>query len=198
MPDNSGLERRLSEIALSGVTPRLLLHCCCAPCASHVLERLSPVFNTTVLFYNPNIRPDEEYDKRETELRKLLSQAEYPNSVDMLACAYDAEAFDAVASPFRDEPEGGRRCRECFKLRLGETARRAREGGYGFFATTLSVGPRKDAALINEVGGAFAGVYGVEYLSSDFKKLGGYQRSVELSKRYGLYRQSYCGCCPGT
>jgi len=185
---------KIAEIELSGKTPRLLLHCCCAPCASYVLEYLSPYFAITILFYNPNIRPVGEYRKREAELNRLLSLAAYPNRVDMLPCVYDAEVFDAVALPFWEEPEGGRRCRECFDLRLRQTAKRARDGGYDYFATTLSVSPHKNAVVLNEVGNRMAEEYGVEYLDSDFKKRDGYKRSIILSKQYGLYRQSYCGC----
>ena len=174
--------------------PRLLLHCCCAPCASYVIEHLSPFFEITILYYNPNIFPGAEYNKRKVELNTLLSLAVYPNSVDILDCAYDSEAFEAVAMQFRDEPEGGQRCRECFMLRLGETAKRAREGGYDCFATTLSVSPHKDAALLNVIGDTLAREYGVEYYQSNFKKRDGYKRSIELSKKYGLYRQTYCGC----
>ena len=174
--------------------PRLLLHCCCAPCASYVLEYLSPFYQITILFYNPNIQPLEEHDKRAGELEKLLSLAEFPNHVNMLAVEYDAAAFEFAAIQFRDEPEGGRRCRACFELRLGETAARAGAGGYDCFATTLTVSPHKAASVINEIGGNLAVMHGVKYLDSDFKKRDGYKRSIELSKQYGLYRQSYCGC----
>ena len=188
------LDRQLADILSSGETPRLLLHCCCAPCASYVLEYLSPFFEISILFYNPNIFPEDEYYKRKAELQKLLSQASYPNRVDMLDCAYEPEAFAAVATPFLEEPEGGRRCRECFTLRLGETARRAKEGGYDYFTTTLSVSPHKDAAVLNEIGDKLAKEHGVGYLIADFKKRDGYKRSVNLSNQYGLYRQTYCGC----
>lgn len=173
---------------------RLLLHCCCAPCASYALETLSPLYRITILYYNPNIQPREEYDRREAEFQKLLSQATFPNIVDMLAADYDACAFETAAEPFWSEPEGGKRCRACFELRLGETAKRAKTEGYDYFATTLTVSPHKPASIINEIGGRMEDKYGVSYLHSDFKKRDGYKRSIELSKRYGLYRQSYCGC----
>ena len=185
-------------ILSSGITPRLLLHCCCAPCASYVIEYLSPLFLITALFYNPNIQAREEYDKRAAELRKLLMIAEYPSEVEMEISDYEAASFEDAAAPFWDEPEGGRRCRACFELRLGATASRAKKGGFEFFASTLSVSPHKNAALLNDIGGAFAEKYGVNYLHSDFKKRNGYSRSVELSKQYGLYRQNYCGCLPKT
>ena len=179
---------------MAGELPRLLLHCCCAPCSSYVLEYLSPSYNITALFFNPNIRPAGEHDKRAGEMEKLLSLARYPNNVDLLVTDYDGSAFDNAARLYPDEPEGGRRCRVCFELRLDEAARLAGLGGYDFFTTTLSVSPYKDAALLNDIGGRLSGVYGVGYLQADFKKRGGFARSVELSKSYGLYRQSYCGC----
>ena len=177
-----------------GMKPKLLLHCCCAPCAGSVLERLAPLYRVTVLFYNPNILPREEYDRRAAELYKLPTLAVRPGSDDLIIGNYDADIFEAAAAPFADEPEGGRRCRACFELRLAETAKRAREGGFDFFATTLSVSPHKNAAIINEIGSVLAGESGVPLLRADFKKQDGYKRSVELSKQYGLYRQTYCGC----
>jgi len=185
---------KLDEIVLSGAAPRLLLHCCCAPCASYVLEYLSPFFAITALFYNPNIMPREEHDKRAGELGKLLSRTEYPNRVGLVSAQHDPSGFLQAAMPLRDEPEGGLRCRACYEIRLEETARRAAASGFDCFATTLSVSPHKDAQLLNEIGERLAGLYGCEYLVSDFKKRDGFRRSVELSKRYGLYRQSYCGC----
>ena len=184
----------LAGVAASNRVPKLLLHCCCAPCASYVLEYLSPFFGITAFFYNPNIMPPEEYCKRAEEIQKLLSQAAYPNSVDAIVCEYDAGAFNAAAAPFLDEPEGGRRCRACFELRLKKTAARAKAEGYDYFATTLSVSPHKNAALLAEIVGRLATEYGIRCISSDFKKRDGYRRSVELSKKYGLYRQNYCGC----
>ena len=194
MPISLASDEKHATIELPGKTPQLLLHCCCAPCASYVLEYLSPLFEITILFYNPNIRPREEYEKRQAEFQRLLSLAVYPNRIDILDCAYDAGAYDAAALPFLEEPEGGRRCRACFELRLGETAKQAGDGGYDYFATTLSVSPHKDAVVLNEVGGSLAEEYGIKYLYSNFKKHNGYKRSIELSKRFNLYRQSYCGC----
>jgi len=182
------------DVKDGGCTQRILLHCCCAPCASHVIEYLSPSFMITVLFYNPNIIPRDEHDKRAAEILKLLSLVTLPNSVDMLPIKYHPADFEAAAAPYLDEPEGGRRCKVCFELRLGETARCAKELGFECFTTTLSVSPHKDVALLGEVGALMAKTYGVEYLDYDFKKRDGYKRSVELSKQYGLYRQSYCGC----
>ena len=184
----------LKKTMPSGKAPPLMLHCCCAPCAGHVLELLAPLFNITIAFYNPNIHPYEEYDKRAGEFQKILTQGEFPNGVDMVLGNYDYDAFEAAAMPYREEPEGGRRCSACFELRLKETAKLAKEGGYECFASTLSVSPHKNSAMLNEIGSAIAEGFGVKYLIADFKKQDGYKRSVELSKRYGLYRQSYCGC----
>ena len=190
------LDEELAEIRLSERTPRLLLHCCCAPCAGYVLEYLAPLFIITVMFYNPNIRPREEWLKRAGEFRKILPQGGFPNRVDMIIGDHDSDVFDSVAMPFIEEPEGGLRCEVCFELRLRGTAKRARADGYEYFATTLSVSPHKNAELLNEIGSDLAGEYGVRFLCADFKKRDGYKRSVELSKQYGLYRQSYCGCLP--
>jgi len=172
----------------------LMLHCCCAPCASYVLEYLSPDYEITVLYYNPNIQPREEYDKRAAELEKLLTLAALPNRVDLVFGDYDSDKFKAFSAPLADEPEGGLRCRMCFEMRLRETARRAKDGGFDYFTTTLSVSPYKNAATLNEIGGGLEWEYGIGYLHSDFKKREGYKRSIDLSKQYGLYRQAYCGC----
>jgi len=181
-------------LKVSKKTPKLLLHCCCAPCASYVLEYLSPFFEITALFFNPNIGPREEYDKRAAEFQKLMSLAGYTNFVETIVCEYEPLAFAEAAEPFWDEPEGGRRCFKCYEMRLIETARRATSSGYEYYASTLSVSPHKDAALLNEIGVNIAGQFGGLYLISDFKKRDGYRRSVELSRQYGLYRQSFCGC----
>ena len=175
-------------------TPRLLLQCCCAPCASYVLEYLSPRYEITALYYNPNIEPYEEYAKRGEELQKLLSAAKYPNPVAILAPDYDNAAFKQAASQYADEPEGGKRCAECFSIRLEKTAQLASAGGYDCFATTLSVSPHKNAELLNEIGDRLGAAYGVQHLRSNFKKNDGYKRSIELSKQYSLYRQLFCGC----
>ena len=176
---------------------RLLLHCCCAPCATYVLEHLSPIYMITVFFYNPNIKPQEEYDKRAEELRKLIALADYPDIEDVIVCEYAPGEFDAVAAPFWHEPEGGERCRVCFTLRLSKVAAAAGVGKFDYFASTLSVSPHKNAGQINQIGSDLAQGVCAGYLVSDFKKRGGFQRSIELSKRYCLYRQTYCGCLPG-
>ena len=181
------------EIArLEGRRPSLLLHSCCGPCSSAVLERLTAHFAVTVLYYNPNIEPEAEYLHRLAEQRRLL--ALLPGDAALLPCDYGHEAFSAFAPALADAPEGGERCLRCFALRLTETARRAREGGFEYFTTTLSVSPHKNAENINRIGEAAGREYGVKYLTADFKKKNGYLRSLQLSAEYGLYRQDYCGC----
>ena len=172
----------------------LLLHCCCAPCASYVLECLIPQYNVTLLFYNPNIEPRLEYDKRKDELTNLLLKASHVSKVKLLETEYDNAAFRSAALSLRDEPEGGARCRICFELRLREAASLAGAGEYDIFATTLSVSPHKDVSIINEIGSRLSEIYGIGFLESDYKRHDGFKRSAELSKRYGLYRQNYCGC----
>jgi len=194
MTGKQTVDSQLSAISAAPITPRLLLHCCCAPCASYVLEYLSPFFDITALFFNPNIYPHEEYEKRALMLKLLLSKAKYPNNVELIIDDYNDASFLAMAAQLVSAPEGGTRCTGCFELRLGETAKRAKTGGFDYFTTTLSVSPHKDAALLNDLGGRLALKHGITYLYSNFKKHDGYKRSVELSKQYGLYRQSYCGC----
>ena len=194
MATGSPPDEVLAGIASSGKTPQLMLHCCCAPCASHVLEYLSPFFRITILFYNPNIQPQEEYFKRAAEIQKLLASAAYPNQIDSHVCVYDTAVFEEAVRPYSGEPEGGKRCRICYELRLGEVAGRAKADGFDYFTTTLSVSPHKDAALLKDIGADLSVAFGVNHLHSDFKKRNGYKRTVFLSKQYGLYRQSYCGC----
>lgn len=177
---------------LAGERPTLLLQCCCGPCSSYVLEYLTRFFRVTVLFYNPNIQPEAEYEKRLLWLENVLGR--YGGDVETAECDYDGGSFDAIAEGYEAEPEGGERCTRCFRLRLEETAKRAAEGGFDFFCTTLTVSPHKDAERLNAIGLELGEKYGVRWLPSDFKKRGGYQRSIELSGEYGLYRQDYCGC----
>lgn len=179
---------------LAGKTPSLLLHACCAPCSSYVLEYLSEYFSITLLYYNPNISPEEEYQKRLAEVRRLISELPVKNPVAFREGKYDPERFFAMSRGMEQEPEGGARCMACYALRLEETALCAVAEKFDFFTTTLSISPYKNAAKLNEIGGALADKYGVPYLFSDFKKRGGYQRSIELSRRYDLYRQKTCGC----
>lgn len=199
MESSTSIDSVPERAAGSEVLPRLLLHCCCAPCASYVLEYLSPRYAISAFYFNPNIEPPEEYGKRERELRRLISAAEYPNPVTVLEYgeyAKDNAAFKIATQALSAEPEGGQRCERCFSIRLEETAIRAKAGGFDCFTTTLSVSPHKNAALLNEIGERLGQKYGIGYLHSDFKKRDGYKRSIELSKQYGLYRQSYCGCMP--
>lgn len=173
---------------------KLLLHCCCAPCSSYVLEYLHPYFDITVFFYNPNITEEEEYTKRKNELKRYLSEVSFGDGIAMMDADYDASPFLAAAKGLESCPERGARCTKCFELRLSETAKRAKEGGFDYFCTTLSISPHKNAKLLMAIGEFLAEEYGVDYLPSDFKKKNGYKRSIELSQEYGLYRQDYCGC----
>ena len=177
--------------------PRLFLHSCCAPCSSYVLEYLSVYFQITVFYYNPNISFEEEYRKRLEEQKRLIRTyneegGRYP--VAIVDGDYEPGVFFQMANGLEDCPEGGERCFCCYALRLEETARRASEGGYDFFASTLSISPLKNAEKLNEIGFALAEKYGINWLPSDFKKKDGYKRSIELSAKYHLYRQNYCGC----
>lgn len=177
-----------------GITPSLLLHSCCAPCSSYVLEYLSKYFKITVLYYNPNISPQEEYIHRLKEEKRLISEMSFENPVSIIDCSYDSQEFFRCAKGFEKEPEGGKRCEKCFDLRLSYTAKTAKEKGFDYFATTLTISPLKNAQLINEIGESLGEKFKVKYLCSDFKKKEGYKRSIILSKEYNLYRQNYCGC----
>ena len=177
-----------------GARPHLLLQSCCGPCSSYVLEALTPFFRVTVLYYNPNIQPREEYELRLANQRKIIDALPTPTAVDLLECPYDGERYDQAVRGLESEPEGGQRCTVCFRLRLEETARLAKENGFDWFCTTLTVSPHKDADRLNRIGAELGERYGVPFLPSDFKKREGYKRSIELSKVYGLYRQDYCGC----
>ena len=188
------LEKILEGLEREGRVPTLLLHSCCAPCSSYVLEYLSRYFRITVFYYNPNIYPESEYTKRILEQQKLIRGMDLENPVSFLAGKYDRERFYEMARGLEEAREGGERCMKCYALRLGEAAREAAAGGFDYFTTTLSISPLKNARKLNETGIRAGREYGVEYLVSDFKKKNGYRRSVELSKEYGLYRQDYCGC----
>ncbi len=184
------------EIAVLQKEPRsrLLLQCCCAPCSSAVLAVLVPHFDVTVYFYNPNIHPQSEYEKRLAQLPKLLAGAEYGERIQVLEAPYMPDDFFAATKGLEQEPEGGVRCTECFRLRLRGTAQQAKALGFDYFTTTLTVSPHKNATLLNEIGLKLGAEYGVKFLPSDFKKKEGYKESIRLSKAYGLYRQNYCGC----
>lgn len=188
------LDATLERLTAAGETPSLLLHSCCAPCSSYVLEYLSRYFRITVLYYNPNISPRAEFERRLQEQQRLIEEMPLARPVELMAGEYTPERFAAIARGHETDPEGGERCRACFRLRLEETARIAAERGFDFFTTTLSISPLKNAEWLNRIGGALAEEYGVAYLFSDFKKREGYKRSCALSREYDLYRQDYCGC----
>ncbi len=188
------LDRLLDGLRAGVRPPKLLLHACCAPCSSYVLEYLSAYFSITVFFYDPNIYPPEEFARRAGEEKRLIEEMPLPREVRFLEGAYRPEDFYEAVRGLEKEPEGGERCRKCFELRLSAAAREAKAGGYDYFTTTLTISPLKNADMLNEIGERLGREYGVAYLTSDFKKRDGYKRSLELSARYGLYRQDYCGC----
>lgn len=192
-------EKIISENTAKGIKPRLLLHSCCAPCSSYVLEYLSAHFMITVLYYNPNIFPEDEYFHRIAEQKRFISEFSAENSLpaDNILFAetgYDSEKFYEAVKGYENIPEGGERCFRCYRLRLEEAAKYAKEHSFDYFTTTLSISPMKNAEKLNEIGLELGEKYGVKYLMSDFKKKNGFHRSTELSKKYGLYRQDYCGC----
>ena len=177
-----------------GKVPTLLLHSCCAPCSSYCLEYLSQYFSITLLYYNPNISPREEFEKRTEELRRLVAQLPMKHPAEVIVPEYrPGEFYDAVKG-LENLPEGGERCFVCYRLRLEKAAQYAAENGFDYFCSTLSISPMKNADKLNEIGSQLSEIYPVKLLPSDFKKRGGYLRSIELSHEYGLYRQNYCGC----
>lgn len=188
------LEKLLKQLGEEQRVPSLMIHSCCAPCSSYVLEYLSEYFKITIFYYNPNIYPESEYTKRILEQQKLIRDMKFRYPVSFLAGKYDKEKFYEMAAGMEDLKEGGTRCMKCYELRLTETARQAVAGEFNYFTTTLSISPMKNAQKLNEIGVRVGEEYGVKYLVSDFKKKNGYKRSIELSKEYGLYRQDYCGC----
>ena len=186
---------KLDELIKSlDYTPKLLLHSCCAPCSSYCLEYLSSFFTITVLYYNPNISPKEEFQKRAQEQQRLISEIPAKNPVSLVVDDYDPQEFFSAVKGLENIREGGERCFACYKLRLERAAKYAKEYNSDFFRTTLSIRPLKNAQKINEIGGELSEIYSVKFLPSGFKKKGGYQRSIELSREYDLYRQNYCGC----
>jgi hypothetical protein len=188
------LDKVIEKNVLEGKVPSLLLHVCCAPCSSYCLEYLSQYFNITVFYYNPNISIKEEYEYRLSEEKRLLSEMPFKNPVKIIDSTYEPEKFYRAVKGLEKEPEGGKRCLECFRLRLSETARKAKELGIDYLTTTLTISPLKDSQALNQIGAECAAEYGVNWLYSDFKKREGYKRSIVLSKEYNLYRQNYCGC----
>ena len=188
------LERTLCSLEGLEKKKTLLLHACCAPCSSYVLEYLSKYFDITLFFYNPNIYPEEEFRFREDELRRLIGEMPLPSGVNIISGRYDPSEFFDIALGYEELPEGDERCHRCYALRLEESARAAKEGGFDYFCTTLSISPYKNAEWLNTIGKEMSEKYGVGYLFSDFKKKNGYKRSCQLSEQYSLYRQDYCGC----
>lgn len=186
------METVLRQLQQEGERPKLLLHACCAPCSSATLERLADAFDLTILYYNPNIYPPEEYRRRETELERFVQQAGYRFPVVELP--YNPQEFYDAVRGLEQEPEKGARCTVCYRLRLEQTARYAAQNGFPWFCTTLSISPMKDPVRINALGEELGQQYGVRFLPSEFRKKDGYKRSLQLSAAYGLYRQDYCGC----
>ena len=178
---------------LGDARPRLLLHACCGPCSSAVLEQLCQYFDITVLYYNPNTWPAEEYYRRGEELKKFVAQA-HPLGVTVIEDRYDPQEFYTAVKGLENEPEKGARCTVCYRLRLEQAARYAADHGFDWYCTTLSISPMKDPVRLNELGTELGRQYGVPFLPSEFRKKDGYKRSLQLSAEYGLYRQDYCGC----
>lgn len=177
---------------LNGKKPTLLLHSCCAPCSSYVLEYLSKYFDITIFYYNPNIAPFSEYQKRVIEQKKLISELKL--GIKFIEGPYDNDLYEEMIKGLEHEKEGGSRCFKCYELRLRKTAFVALEQDFDYFTTTLTISPYKNTNKLNEIGKRLSDELGISYLYSDFKKKNGYKRSIELSKIYNLYRQDYCGC----
>lgn len=188
------LDKILMDISKRGTTPKLLLHSCCAPCSSYTLEYLSTFFHITIYFYNPNISYKEEYQRRVEEQKRLINDLPAKNPINFIEGKYETGRFYDLAKGLEKAPEGGERCFRCYELRLLETAKLAKEQGYDYFSTTLSISPHKNAEKLNQIGESLSKKYDIAYLYSDFKKKNGYKRSIELSNEYNLYRQDYCGC----
>lgn len=188
------LDNIISRIKKNNEVPHLLLHACCAPCSSYTIEYLSQFFKITLLYYNPNIAPEEEYRHRVDEIKRFVAEFKTKHPVTLIEGKYEPKKFYEIVQGLENEPEGGKRCRKCFELRLAESARIAKELNADYFTTTLSISPMKDAQVLNDVVQEQSNIYGVKNLPSDFKKRGGYKRSIQLSHEYNLYRQNFCGC----
>jgi len=185
------MEEKLSHIKNR---PKLLLHSCCGPCSSYVLSILNNYFDITIYFYNPNIYPNDEFAKRYKVQKDLIKNISPKNDIKLVEGIYDENAFEQKVEKYKKLKEGSYRCMKCFELRLEETCKYALENGFEYFTTTLSVSPYKNSLILNEIGEKFSEKYNIEYLCADFKKKEGYKKSIELSKKYNLYRQEYCGC----
>lgn len=188
------MEVLIQSLQQTNKVPKLLLHSCCAPCSTYVIEYLSTYFEITVFYYNPNIDEKSEYERRAKEQKRLVGSMPTKYPVHFEEGSYDVEKYHEKTNLFALEKEGGMRCFICYALRLEESAKTAHEKGFDYFTTTLTISPLKNAQKLNEIGESLAKTYQVEYLVSDFKKKEGYKKSTELSKDYGLYRQEYCGC----
>ena len=191
---NVEMEKIIGDLQKENKIPKLLLHSCCAPCSSHVITTLTPYFDITIIYYNPNIEPKEEYEKRKQEEIRFIKEFPNINRLDFMDCDYNNELFHNEIKGLEDIPEGGKRCFKCYELRMDYTAKKALENNYDFFATTLTVSPLKNSIILNQIGEELQTKYNIKYLYSDFKKKNGYKNSIELSKEYNLYRQDYCGC----
>ncbi|MBR6133192.1 MAG: epoxyqueuosine reductase QueH [Bacilli bacterium] len=189
-------QKKMEEIIQqnNGEVKSILLHSCCAPCSSHVIDTLTKYFDITILYYNPNIEPYEEYERRKEEEKRFIREYPNVNKLDIIDCDYDNDKFISMSKGLENEPERGARCIKCYYLRMDYTANKCKELGYDYFGTTLTVSPYKDSNKLNEIGESLEKKYNVNYLYSDFKKNNGYKHSIELSKEYNLYRQDYCGC----
>ena len=186
------LDKTLKQITAENIRPKLLLHSCCAPCSSYVLEYLTKYFDITIFYYNPNISPEQEYRHRVEEQKRLIS--EMCPDVKFIEGTYEPQKFYEMSKGLENEPERGARCLKCYRMRLEKAAETAKNGNFDFFTTTLSISPQKDSAVLNETGKQLSIEYNIPYLYSDFKKRGGYKRSIELSAQFNLYRQNFCGC----
>lgn len=187
-------ENQLNRIKEKGKVPTILLHSCCAPCSSHVITFLKEYFDITIIYYNPNIYPYEEYKKRKEEQIRLLNEIKSKNKLNIIDCDYDNNIYEKTMKGLEKEKEGGSRCYKCFWLRLDKTAQIAKENNYDYFSTTLTISPYKNSTVINEIGKELETIYNITWLYSDYKKKDGYKKSIQLSKEYNLYRQNYCGC----
>lgn len=189
-------QKELDKItdSLNGDVPKLFLHSCCAPCSSYTLEYLRNYFDITVYYFNPNISPKAEFDKRYAEQKRLIEALPSKHPIKLVCGEYDHNDFLKIAKGYENVPEGGERCFRCYRMRLESTAKLAKEQGFDYFCTTLSISPLKNSQKINEIGYEVAEKYGIKWLPSDFKKKEGYKRSIELSREYQLYRQNFCGC----
>lgn len=188
------LDQQLKSISQVQKRPSLLLHACCAPCSSYVLEYLNDFFDITLYFYNPNIAPEEEFVFRAKELERLISEMPLNNPVKLIIPDYSPTPFETISVGKESQPERGQRCTDCYALRLQNTFDFAQKNQFDYFSTTLSISPHKDAERLNTIGQSLSQESGAKWLFSDFKKKNGYKRSIELSEKYSLYRQNYCGC----